>query len=311
MRNRALGSMKRTKIALAVVAFALVAIWMKVPQTATNMIADALRSTPSESQSAVPTSRSGQTSPAEKSASKASGGNAAPLTPAQRFATATNYKKLYDELAALPDESGEARYFMGKALVACNLFTGYTLEDHQRVIPRTQSNKLEAFREMSQLCDGFYGFKGPGPMELWKQAAAKGYPGAMAATLSQLPRSEAETAAARLLEGGDPEALERLLLYLKTRTRSSMLEVDGERATPDVAANAWRLYACSRGADCGSFLFEQCWAANECGAPNFQVYLREYKPQTYSLVRRFEVEIARAVEARDWRALGVVTNEAR
>lgn len=164
---------------------------------------------------------------------------------------------------------------------------------------------------MSRLCDGFYGFKGPSIAELWKQAAAKGYPGAVAATLYQLPRSEAEVTAAQLLEGGDPEALERLLIYLQPRAKFSMLEVDGQRATPEVMGNAWRLYACSRGADCEAFLFERCWAANECGAPNFQSYLRDYKPQTYSLVRRFETEIARAVESRDWRTLGVITSESR
>lgn len=305
--------MKRNRIVLtivAVVAIVLVAIWMKVPQKVTNIVAGALGSNPSEPGSSVPDPRTGQRSSLANSTSKVPGGTGRPLTPAQRFAIAPNYKKLYDELALLPDETGEARYFMGKAVAACNLATGYKLEDYERAISPTQPNKLAAFRELSQQCDGFYGFKGPGAEELWKQAAAKGYPGAVAATLYLLPPSEAEATAAKLLEGGNPEALERLLTYLQPRTKFSTLEVDGQRATPEVTTNAWRLYACSRGADCASFLFEQCWAANECGAPNFPIYLRDYKPQTSSLVSRFEAEIARAVESRDWRALGIVTSGA-
>jgi hypothetical protein len=303
--------MKSAAIVFAVIVIVLLAIWIIVPQDVTNTIAGTATSTPSEPRSFAPTSSANRKSAASNSSVNASGGDATSLTPAQRFATATNYKKLYDDLAVLPDETGEARYFMGKAIAACNLFTGYKLEDHERVIPRTLPTKLEAFREMGRQCDGFYGFKGLGAADLWKQAAAKGYPGAIAASLSQLPSSQAETTAARLLESGDPEALEGLLSYLQPRTRFSTLEVDGQRMTPDVAANAWRLYACSRGADCGPVLFERCWAASECGAPTFETYLRDYKPQTYSLVRKFEMEIARAVQSRDWRTLGVVTSESR
>jgi hypothetical protein len=233
------------------------------------------------------------------------------LSPAQQYASATNYKKLYDSLLAQPDKTGEARYYMAKALAACNLFTGFKLEDHERAIPRSQPHKLIAFREMSKQCEGFYGFKGASPIQLWREAAAKGYPAGIAATLYELDPPKAEAAAAKLLETGDPEALDRLLIYLQPRARSFAVEVDGQRASPEVATNAWRLYACSRGTDCGPFLFEQCWSAGECGAPNFPAYLRDYKPQIYPLVRRFEEEIARAVAARDWRALGVVTNDSR
>jgi hypothetical protein len=298
--------MKRAVIVLAIVAVALLAIWMFVPKSVTDSIADAFRYAPLESRLAALTSSGSQPSTAANSLAKAT----ATLTPRQRFAAAANYKELYDELSALPDETGEARYFMGRALVACNLFTGYRLEDHEKAIAPTQTNKLEAFREMSRLCEGFYGFKGPGPRALWQEAAAKGYPGAVARLLDQFPISEAETVAARLVESGDPEALGSVLDFLQTRARFSTLEVDGLRATPQVTSEAWRLYVCSRGADCGPFLFEQCWAANQCGAPTIQCYLRDYKPQLYSSVVRLEAEIARAIQNRDWRSLGLGTSGA-
>ena len=239
---------------------------------------------------------------------------AKPLSPSQRFAVATNYKALYDELSQEINNDGESRYFMGKALAACNLFTGFTLEQHERTIPPGSPNyavKLAAFREMGALCSGFYGFKGPNPIQLWKQAAATGYAPAVAATLSGLDRPKAEAAAAAILERGDPEALERLLVYLEPKVRDLSLEVEGQRPSPEVAIHAWRLYACSRGADCNPFLFERCWGAGECGSPNFQVYLRDQRPDINSLTRALEVEIARAVAARDWRALGIVTTGPR
>jgi hypothetical protein len=304
--------MKPAAIVVVLLIAALLAVWMIVPKDVGDTVSGAMNSTPSTApRSTKLLGMPNQGSASSDSSTKASGVAAVALTPAQRFAIAPNYKKLYDELSELPDETGEARYFMGKAVAACNLFIGFKLEAHERVIGSTQYIKREAFRELSQQCEGFYGFKGPSASGLWKQAAAKGYPGAVAATLTSLPRSEAEVTAARLLEGGNPQALESLLSYLEPRSKFSTLEVDGQRAPPDVLAEAWRLYACDRGADCGPFLFERCWAASECGAADFQSYLRDFKPQSYSLVRRFESEIARAVESRDWRTLGVVTSETR
>lgn len=232
-----------------------------------------------------------------------------PLITSQRFALATNYKVLYDELSQQQDQTGESRYFMGKAVHACYLFTSFTLDQHLTTMPPGSPNyatKMDAFKEMAEQCKGFYGFKGPGAMQLWREAAGKGYEPAVAATLHELDRSKAEAATAAILERGDPIALERLLIHLQAKAPSLAVEVDGQRASPQVASEAWRLYACSRGADCSAFLFERCWAAAECGAPNFQTYLGTYKPQIASAVGRFEAEIARAVAARDWRALGIV-----
>lgn len=141
-----------------------------------------------------------------------------------------------------------------------------------------------------------------------QQAAAKGYPGAAAALVRESDGAKGEAVVARLLQEGDPEALYMLQYYLQMRARSWMLEVDGQAPRADVAADAWRLYACSRGADCGPFLFEQCWAKDQCGAINFQDYLRTYKPESYASIVTLEESIARAVRARDWRALGIVKN---
>lgn len=236
------------------------------------------------------------------------------LTPLQRFALSTNYKDLYDELSRQPDLTGESGYVMGKAVAACNFFFGLTLDQLEKnsIFPGTPNYaaRLAALREMGAHCKDFYGFKGPTPMQLWKEAATKGYVPALAASLSEFDRAKAEAAAAEILEGGNPEALERLVIWLQMRAQHMSLEVDGQRASPEVVEQAWRLYACSRGADCYSYLFDQCWQAGHC-SHNFQVYLRDFRSQIQPSVIRLEAQIARAVTARDWRALGIVTTGSR
>jgi len=303
--------MKRTKrvlvaiiAAVALIAAIFLAMQLKVPQK----IAQLAGGTSGITVSLHKSSSAGSNPLAGNSVWSTANRVPVPMTPAQRFAKATNYKQLYDELSALPDETGEARYFMGRALVACNMFTGYRLEYHEKGIAPDQTTKLEAFREMSRLCDGFYGLKGPTARALWQEAAAKGYPGAVARTLDQLPKSEAETTAAQLVESGDAEALGGVLDFLQTRARFSTLELDGFRPPPQVTFEAWRLYVCSHGADCSPYLFQQCWSTNQCGAPTFASYLRDYQQQLYSPVVRLEAEIARAVQNHDWRSLGLVTS---
>lgn len=237
-----------------------------------------------------------------------------------QFVAAKNLRQFYDQLAEMPDQTGQAKYFMAKALIACNLFTDNTpeqLESSYRKLslpsPKLEQ-RMEALREMAQRCSGFYRFQGPRLHDLLMQSASAGQPAAIAYTLSTLDASgkapEAAATAIRLLENPDAEVLERLLPYFQLRKTPWIVGDPTESPRAEILADAWRLNACSRGADCGPsspYLLGVCWSHGTCGAPSLDAYYQNFKysPNDYLQVVQASRVISDAISQRQWAVIGL------
>lgn len=240
---------------------------------------------------------------------------------AAQFVAARNLRQFYDQLAEMPDQTGQAKYFMAKALIACNLFIDNTPEQlesgYRKLTPLPSSNfdqRMEALRELGQRCSGFYRFQGARLHDLLMQSAAAGYPAAIAYTLGALDASgkapEAAATAIRLLETPDAEVLERLLPYFQLRKTSWIVGDPAESPRAEILADAWRLNACSRGADCGPsspYLHGVCWSHGTCGASGLDAYFQNFKysPNDYQQVLRASRIISDAISQRQWAVIGL------
>jgi hypothetical protein len=173
--------------------------------------------------------------------------------------------------------------------------------------------RLEALRKLGSQCSGFHGAENPGILRLMAEAAALGYPPAVATTLfglrSQGKGGEADQKAVELLQTKDPEVVERLIPYVLSGVRPDVLSAEMS-ANVGIVTDAWRLYSCSIGADCSEssrFLLERCWSESLCGATSVNSLFQDYKysPSDYQELLRVRALIESSILQRNWRAIGL------
>lgn len=235
---------------------------------------------------------------------------------AEEFRMAPNLRAFYDR--HLHDDRPEAVYFRGRALALCvdyvtspaheveRRFSALGSADHPKFRERLQSLKA-----ISRKCGDFFQVEMPDLARMFADAAARGFPPAIAMTLLDMMRNgkDSDSKAAELLQLDDPEVVERVMPYLALRTRFALGDPN-LTPRPAIVQDAWQLYMCTIGADCSAtsrYLLDQCRSEGLCGAASVEQFFQaiKYSPSDFQDLVRAQVIIQESIQRRDWRAIGL------
>ena len=244
--------------------------------------------------------------------------NQPPLPIADEFSRTSDLKAFYDKYSG--DFRAEATYFRARAYAICIDYVNSTAQEVEKRFAALGSpdhpefrKRLEALRVFSSQCAGFYKSGNPDLTRMFAEAAAQGYPPAVAMTLMDMKAKglDADSKAAELLQSNDPEVLDRVMPYLFMRSKLTLGDPN-ETPRPAIVADAWRLFACSIGADCTStsrFLLERCWSDAICGASSVEGLFQgfKYSPSDYQELLKARALIESSIRQRNWRAIGLAT----
>jgi hypothetical protein len=239
-----------------------------------------------------------------------------------RFETSLDHRALYDELV----RSGavEGKFFAAKMLLECLDVAAKSLD---RVVNEFiasmppdvpfAATRIAAFRQIKEPCAGFSGQKhDPGEVErLFAGGATGGDPRATSWMLAQNkldPATDTMAVAARLLDSGDPYALNNVANFLFRGNRLVMI-VDGalvDGADLDAVQMAWDLVSCDHGWPCGRDsepMLNVCARDGLCAAQTFEELVRtEFGIlASFERVQYFRNRILAALGRRDYASLGV------
>lgn len=235
---------------------------------------------------------------------------------AEEFRMAPNLRAFYDK--HLHDNRPEAVYFRGRALALCVDYVTSPAHEVERRFSALGSvdhpkfrERLQALRAISSKCGDFFQLAMPDLARMFADAAARGFPPAIAMTLLDMMRNgqDSDSKAAELLQLDDPEVVERLMPYFALRTRFALGDPN---LTPRsaIVQDAWQLYMCTIGADCSAtsrYLMDQCRSEGLCGAASVEQLFQaiKYSPSDFQDLVRAQVMIQDSIQRRDWRAIGL------
>jgi hypothetical protein len=205
----------------------------------------------------------------EQSSDRGYGPFAAPSAPAYRpqIATevlySTDVRATYEKYRSSDDPTGEIAYFLFKALDDCTPFAHRTPrqvaeEMNARRQPIGGAERSRLIRESIDRCKGFAEWDHVALIarveELRQEAAAAGYPAAVATTLPRLLWTQglqrADEVAVSLLSGDvDGDVVQGVYHYLLARNGNEWFAGQG---SPSASFAAWTLLECNMGADCGA-----------------------------------------------------------
>jgi hypothetical protein len=243
-----------------------------------------------------------------------------------RFETSLDYRALFDELMRSGDAEG--KFFAAKMLSNCADVGAKSLDEVMSEFVASippdapfAAERVAAFRQIKEPCAGFSGRK-PDADEierLLEDGARSGDPRARSWMLARNTLdSSADTmaVAARLLESGDPYALNNVANFLFRANRPAIM-VDGalvDAADLDAAQMAWDLVACDHGWPCGRDsepMLSMCARDGLCAAQTFEELIRTELGilASFERVQAFRARILAALARKDFSSLGVVSEK--
>jgi hypothetical protein len=240
----------------------------------------------------------------------------------QRYDTATDKRKLFEELKA--SESSESPYFAAKILLDCRdvSLKGFNLviNDFIANIPDNspaKATQVEAFRRLKEPCSGFDGrrISIEEIQQKYAEGVQKSDPRAIARTLmtGQIePNSDPIRLAVLLLQKADPYVISEVAGFMAGPVGGGVV-IDGKPVdliNISAANTAWQLVACDYGGSCGpnsAAVLNACANRGVCGMASFDELVRTaiLTLDDYQRALQYRLQIEAALQNKDYVSLGL------
>jgi hypothetical protein len=244
---------------------------------------------------------------------------------ASEFHGSRNLKAFYDKYAGPAyANDGTAAYYRAMALKDCmswhkldpDKFASMFMPNYRNNPAPEVQLRVKAIFNYAERCSGFAEAADTQLIHAaMNRALALNEPGAIAKQLSTIyhagQHAEAESLGRQLLQDPNPDIVDGILVYLGGRAEGWTPSNFGDLSI-DLRRDAWRLAACSWGADCGPThhdLRAACLAQAVCNSPSYVEYLQQhqYSPENFQRLQQLANFITNSVASRNWEALGLTT----